>query len=66
LQELPDAAIRDKNHVRVTAAVRVLKADRCRFSVACPSGFTNIFKKQWIEISLAKIEANFSGRRGDS
>ena len=23
-------------------------------------GFTNIFKKQWIEISLAKIEANFS------
>src|ERR671913_2106210 len=22
-------------------------------------GFTNIFKKQWIEISLAKIEANF-------
>jgi len=23
-------------------------------------GFTNIFKKQWIEISLAKIEANFN------
>jgi large subunit ribosomal protein L15 len=23
-------------------------------------GFTNIFKKQWIEISLAKIEANFA------
>lgn len=23
-------------------------------------GFTNIFKKQWLEISLAKIEANFS------
>ena len=23
-------------------------------------GFTNIFKKEWIEISLAKIEANFS------
>ena len=23
-------------------------------------GFTNIFKKQWIEISLAKIEENFS------
>src|SRR6476469_8458947 len=23
-------------------------------------GFTNIFKKQWIEISLAKIEASFS------
>src|SRR4051794_4735855 len=23
-------------------------------------GFTNIFKKQWIEISLAKIESNFS------
>lgn len=23
-------------------------------------GFTNIFKKQWIEISLAKIDANFS------
>jgi large subunit ribosomal protein L15 len=23
-------------------------------------GFTNIFKKHWIEISLAKIEANFS------
>lgn len=23
-------------------------------------GFTNIFKKQWIEIGLAKIEANFS------
>ena len=22
-------------------------------------GFTNIFKKQWIEISLAKIEENF-------
>lgn len=22
-------------------------------------GFTNIFKKEWIEISLAKIEANF-------
>lgn len=22
-------------------------------------GFTNIFKKQWIEISLAKIDANF-------
>jgi len=22
-------------------------------------GFTNIFKKQWIEISLAKIESNF-------
>lgn len=22
-------------------------------------GFTNIFKKQWIEISLAKIEQNF-------
>lgn len=27
-------------------------------------GFTNIFKKQWIEISLAKIEANFNA--GDS
>jgi large subunit ribosomal protein L15 len=24
-------------------------------------GFTNIFKKQWIEISLAKIEENFDG-----
>ncbi len=23
-------------------------------------GFTNIFKKQWIEISLAKIDANFN------
>ena len=23
-------------------------------------GFTNIFKKQWIEISLGKIEANFN------
>jgi large subunit ribosomal protein L15 len=23
-------------------------------------GFTNIFKKEWIEISLAKIEANFN------
>jgi large subunit ribosomal protein L15 len=23
-------------------------------------GFTNIFKKQWVEISLAKIESNFS------
>ena len=23
-------------------------------------GFTNIFKKQWVEISLAKIEASFS------
>ena len=23
-------------------------------------GFTNIFKKQWIEISLAKIESNFN------
>src|SRR5512144_1456505 len=23
-------------------------------------GFTNIFKKQWIEISLAKIEASFN------
>ena len=23
-------------------------------------GFTNIFKKQWIEISLGKIESNFS------
>jgi large subunit ribosomal protein L15 len=23
-------------------------------------GFTNIFKKKWIEISLAKIEANFN------
>jgi len=23
-------------------------------------GFTNIFKKQWIEIGLAKIEANFN------
>jgi len=23
-------------------------------------GFTNIFKKQWIEISLAKIESNFA------
>jgi large subunit ribosomal protein L15 len=23
-------------------------------------GFTNIFKKQWVEISLAKIEANFN------
>ena len=23
-------------------------------------GFTNIFKKQWIEISLAKIEENFN------
>ena len=23
-------------------------------------GFTNIFKKQWVEISLAKIEANFA------
>jgi len=23
-------------------------------------GFTNIFKKQWLEISLAKIEANFN------
>ena len=23
-------------------------------------GFTNIFKKQWIEISLAKIDANFA------
>jgi len=23
-------------------------------------GFTNIFKKQWVEISLAKIDANFS------
>lgn len=23
-------------------------------------GFTNIFKKQWIEISLAKLEASFS------
>ncbi|MDQ3129609.1 MAG: 50S ribosomal protein L15 [Acidobacteriota bacterium] len=23
-------------------------------------GFTNIFKKQWVEISLAKIEENFS------
>ncbi|MBE7516188.1 MAG: 50S ribosomal protein L15 [Chloracidobacterium sp.] len=23
-------------------------------------GFTNIFKKQWIEISLSKIEANFN------
>ena len=27
-------------------------------------GFTNIFKKQWIEISLAKIEENFNA--GDS
>lgn len=27
-------------------------------------GFTNIFKKEWIEISLAKIEENFSA--GDS
>ena len=23
-------------------------------------GFTNIFKKQWIEISLAKIESSFN------
>ena len=23
-------------------------------------GFTNIFKKQWVEISLAKIESNFA------
>jgi large subunit ribosomal protein L15 len=23
-------------------------------------GFTNVFKKQWIEISLAKIDANFN------
>jgi large subunit ribosomal protein L15 len=23
-------------------------------------GFTNIFKKQWVEVSLAKIEENFS------
>ena len=23
-------------------------------------GFTNIFKKQWVEISLAKIEENFN------
>src|SRR5215216_216523 len=23
-------------------------------------GFTNIFKKEWVEISLAKIDANFS------
>ena len=23
-------------------------------------GFTNIFKKQWVEISLAKIEENFA------
>ena len=23
-------------------------------------GFTNIFKKQWIEISLGKIESNFN------
>ena len=23
-------------------------------------GFTNIFKKQWVEISLAKIEASFN------
>lgn len=23
-------------------------------------GFTNIFKKQWLEISLAKIDANFN------
>jgi len=23
-------------------------------------GFTNIFKKQWVEISLAKIDSNFS------
>src|SRR5215831_18958701 len=27
-------------------------------------GFTNIFKKQWIEISLAKIEENF--KAGDN
>ena len=25
-------------------------------------GFTNIFKKQWIEISLGKIESNFNAR----
>ena len=27
--------------------------------VTIKRGFTNIFKKEWIEISLAKIESNF-------